>query len=90
MIVQNFLPKAGHGHARARSPCPAEEHLWSIAAARLVLPPEIHLQAPPNLTEDFSSLLERGHRRLGRRVAGDRRPRQPRAGLAGSRASCAR
>ena len=25
-----------------------------------MLPPEIHLQAPPNLTEDFSSLLDAG------------------------------
>ena len=40
--------------------CPPEEHLWSIAAARLVLPPEIHLQAPPNLTEDFATLLDAG------------------------------
>ena len=44
----------------AAPPCPTEEHLWSIAAARLVLPPEVHLQAPPNLTEDFSTLLDAG------------------------------
>jgi len=59
VIVQNFLPKPGTA-MQSVAPCPPEEHLWSIAAARLVLPPEIHLQAPPNLTEDFSSLLEAG------------------------------
>jgi 7,8-didemethyl-8-hydroxy-5-deazariboflavin synthase CofH subunit/7,8-didemethyl-8-hydroxy-5-deazariboflavin synthase CofG subunit len=59
VIVQNFLPKAGTSmHASAS--CPPEEHLWAIAAARLVLPPEIHVQAPPNLTEDFAALLEAG------------------------------
>jgi FO synthase len=59
VIVQNFLPKRGTA-MQASAPCPPEEHLWSIAAARLVLPPEIHLQAPPNLTEDFSTLLGAG------------------------------
>jgi FO synthase len=59
VIVQNFLPKAGTA-MQSVAPCPPEEHLWSVAAARLVLPPEIHLQAPPNLTENFSSLLAAG------------------------------
>ena len=59
VIVQNFLPKPGtamHNHP----PCPEDEYLWSIAVARLVLPPEIHLQAPPNLSEDFGVLLAAG------------------------------
>ena len=59
VIVQNFLPKDLTAMQGAPA-CPPEEHLWSIAAARLVLPAEIHLQAPPNLTEDFSALLEAG------------------------------
>ena len=59
VIVQNFLPKAGTAMHEAAA-CPPEEHLWSIAAARLLLPPEIHLQAPPNLTDDLSSLLGAG------------------------------
>ena len=59
VIVQNFLPKSGTA-MQAVAPCPSEEHLWSIAAARLVLPAEIHLQAPPNLTEDFATLLDAG------------------------------
>jgi FO synthase len=59
VIVQNFLPKPGTG-MHAAEPCPPEEFLWSIAVARLVLPPEIHLQAPPNLSEDFGRLLDAG------------------------------
>ena len=59
VIVQNFLPKLRTAMARARA-CPPEEFLWSIAVARLVLPPEIHLQAPPNLSDDFGVLLDAG------------------------------
>jgi len=47
VIVQNFLPKLGTAMA-AWPPCPEEELVWSIAAARLLLDPAIHLQAPPN------------------------------------------
>ena len=59
VIVQNFLPKAGtamHGHP----PCPPEDYLRAIALARLILPPEVHLQAPPNLSDDFGRLLDAG------------------------------
>ncbi|HZT67662.1 MAG TPA: 5-amino-6-(D-ribitylamino)uracil--L-tyrosine 4-hydroxyphenyl transferase CofH [Acidimicrobiales bacterium] len=59
VIVQNFLPKPGTA-MRAAPPCPTEEYLWTVAAARLVLPAEIHLQAPPNLSEDFGTLLDAG------------------------------
>jgi len=59
VIVQNFLPKAGTAMHTA-PPCPADEFVWSIAAARMVLPPEVHLQAPPNLSEDFGRLLDAG------------------------------
>ncbi len=59
VIVQNFLPKPGTA-MRSWSPCPDEEYLWSVAAARLVLPPEVHLQAPPNLSDDFGRLLDFG------------------------------
>jgi len=38
-------------------PCPADELVWSIAAARLVLPPEVHVQAPPNLSDDLAVSL---------------------------------
>jgi FO synthase len=59
VIVQNFLPKPGTKMARA-NPCPPEELVWAIAAARLVLPPEVHVQAPPNLSDDLAPLLAAG------------------------------
>jgi len=59
VIVQNFLPKAGTS-MHAAPPCPADDYLDAIALARVVLPPEIHLQVPPNLTDDFGTLLGAG------------------------------
>ncbi len=59
VIVQNFLPKAGTAMGDA-PPCPPEELWWTIAAARLVLPDDVHLQAPPNLSEDLRPLLDSG------------------------------
>jgi FO synthase len=59
VIVQNFLPKPRTAMQHA-APCPPEELLWSIAAARIVLPSSIHLQAPPNLSDDFGVLLGAG------------------------------
>jgi FO synthase len=59
VIVQNFLPKPGTTMHKAR-PCPPDEFLWTIAAARLVLPESVHLQAPPNLSDDFAPLLAAG------------------------------
>jgi FO synthase len=59
VIVQNFLPKPDTAMHHA-PPCPDDEYLWSVATARLVLPPEVHLQAPPNLTDDFGRLLDAG------------------------------
>ena len=40
--------------------CPPDEYLRTIAIARIVLPPEVHLQAPPNLSDDFGVLLDAG------------------------------
>jgi FO synthase len=59
VIVQNFLPKPGTAMHAAR-PCPPEELRWTVAVARLLLPRQVHLQAPPNLTEDFGPLLDAG------------------------------
>ncbi len=59
VIVQNFLPKAGTTMHRSR-PCPDDVYLDAIALARLILPPEVHLQAPPNLSDDFGVLLDAG------------------------------
>jgi FO synthase len=59
VIVQNFLPKAGTA-MHAASSCPPEEFWWSVAAARLVLPADIQVQAPPNLSDDLAPLLAAG------------------------------
>ena len=59
VIVQNFLPKPGTA-MHNQPPCPEAEYLETIAEARMILPAEIHLQAPPNLSEDFGALLAAG------------------------------
>ncbi len=61
VIVQNFLPKPATSMWRAPA-CDTDEFLWTIAAARLVLDPSIHLQAPPNLSEpdDLAALVAAG------------------------------
>ncbi len=59
VIIQNFLPKPGTTMFRAR-PCPSDDYLEAIALARLILPAEVHLQAPPNLSDDFGVLLDAG------------------------------
>ena len=50
VIVQNFLPKPGTG-MHSSPPCDPEVFLRTIATARIVLGPTMHLQAPPNLTD---------------------------------------
>ena len=59
VIVQNFLPKPLTVMRNAPA-CPSDDYLWTIAAARLMLPPDVHLQAPPNLSDDFGALLDAG------------------------------
>jgi FO synthase len=59
VIVQNFLPKPGTAMHRAPA-CPPGDFLDAIALARLILPPDVHVQAPPNLSDDFGILLEAG------------------------------
>jgi len=60
VIVQNFKAKPGTRMAKAPEPS-LDEHLWTIAAARLVLGPEMTIQAPPNLQpEGLSRLLAAG------------------------------
>jgi FO synthase len=59
VIVQNFLPKPGTA-MHAAPPADAEDYLRSVALARLILPASVHLQAPPNLSDDFGSLLDAG------------------------------
>jgi FO synthase len=60
IIIQNFRAKPGTAMARAPEP-PLEEHLWTIAAARLVFGPSMSIQAPPNLrAEQLEPLLKAG------------------------------
>jgi FO synthase len=60
VIVQNFRAKAGTRMAGHPEPS-LEEHLWTIAAARVVLGPGWNVQAPPNLAyADFPRLLDAG------------------------------
>ena len=59
VIVQNFRAKPGTKMATHDEPT-LDDHLWTIAVARLILGAEAHLQAPPNLTADFGRLLDAG------------------------------
>jgi 7,8-didemethyl-8-hydroxy-5-deazariboflavin synthase CofH subunit/7,8-didemethyl-8-hydroxy-5-deazariboflavin synthase CofG subunit len=59
VIVQNFLPKPRTAMAGAPA-CDPDEFLWTVAAARLVLGPSMHLQAPPNLSDDLGALIAAG------------------------------
>ena len=60
VIVQNFRAKPGTRMA-AHPDASLEEHLWSIAVARILLGPDVHVQAPPNLAyDDFPLLLDAG------------------------------
>jgi FO synthase len=49
IIIQNFQPKPGTRMANAPA-APLDEHLWTIAMARLIFEPEMNIQAPPNLS----------------------------------------
>ncbi len=60
VIVQNFRAKPGTRMASHPEPS-LEDHLWTIAAARLLLPADVAVQAPPNLAYgDFPRLLDAG------------------------------
>ena len=48
VIIQNFRAKADTRMASAPEPS-LEEHLWTVAAARLILGARMNIQAPPNL-----------------------------------------
>src|SRR5262249_35429131 len=51
IIIQNFRPKPAT--RMAHSPAPSvEDHLWTIAIARLLFAPSMNIQAPPNLYPD--------------------------------------
>ena len=60
VIVQNFRAKPGTRMA-AHPDASTDEHLWSVAVARILLGSSWHVQAPPNLAyDDFPLLLDAG------------------------------
>lgn len=58
VIIQNFRSKADT-LMRDAPDLSLDEHLWTIAAARLVLGPDMTIQAPPNLRDGSLSQLVR-------------------------------
>jgi len=59
VIVQNFQPRPGI--AMENHPAPTlEDMLRTLAMARLILPPDISLQAPPNLSDRHTQYLAAG------------------------------
>lgn len=64
VIIQNFIPKLDT-EMRNWPACSQEEMLEAIKIARDILPKDIHLQAPPNLSEDLDALIESGIDDLG-------------------------
>jgi FO synthase len=59
VIVQNFVPKPGTAMERWPA-CPPDVLVDAIALARIILPDAIHVQAPPNLSDDSGPLLDAG------------------------------
>jgi FO synthase len=61
VIVQNFRAKPGTRMVDHPEPS-LDEHLWTIAVARLVLGPQMVIQAPPNLhaPEELAAVLRAG------------------------------
>lgn len=59
VIVQNFVPKPGTTMRDAPA-CSIDELTDAIALARRILPPSVHLQAPPNLVDDIAAIIEAG------------------------------
>jgi FO synthase len=60
VIVQNFRAKPDTKRADADEPDLADL-LWTIAAARLILPADVHVQAPPNLSPGvYGNLISAG------------------------------
>src|SRR5438876_4277813 len=51
IIIQNFRAKPKTRMAQAAEP-DLDDHLWTIAVARLIFGPEMNIQAPPNLNPD--------------------------------------
>ncbi len=85
VIVQNFRAKPDT-KMRDAPDAELDDLAATIAVTRLVLGAKARIQAPPNLVGAQYDLILRGrNRRLGRRLAADPGPRQPRTSLAGHR-----
>jgi FO synthase len=59
VIVQPFLPKPGTAMHREPA-CDRNELIWTVAVARILLGRDMHVQAPPNLSDDLRSLIAAG------------------------------
>lgn len=60
VIIQNFRAKPDTPMGQA-SDAPAEELLWTVAVARIILGPAANLQVPPNLSaRDYPAYLSAG------------------------------
>ena len=60
VIVQNFRAKPNTKQAAAPEP-DLDDLLWTIAAARLILQDDVHVQAPPNLSPGvYEKLINAG------------------------------
>lgn len=60
IIIQNFRPKPGTRMADVEA-VSLDEHLWTIAVARLIFPASMNIQAPPNLSPGaLNRLVEAG------------------------------
>ena len=82
IIVQNFRAKDDTGMARAPEP-DADDMLWTVAMARIVFGPRHEHPGAAQSQPRPAGRSDRGrHQRLGRRLAGDARPRQSRSAVA--------
>ncbi len=60
IIIQNFRAKPGTRMAAAPEPS-LDDHLWTIAAARILFGPAMNIQAPPNLAAgSLARMIEAG------------------------------
>ena len=74
-----FPRQAGHAHGGRARAGRSTIICGPSRSARLIFGPAMNIQAPPNLSAGALGRADRGrHQRLGRRLAGDARPRQSR------------
>ncbi len=64
VIIQNFIPKNNTQMATFEPPS-LDSHVRAIAIARLIFPSDVHIQVPPNLTDDLKTLIAAGADDLG-------------------------